>query len=107
MTHSNNYRPVMIYLTKTDAERLKRIAKKLRVPVTQIAREAIAARISAGDPYVSGFNNGINKAIETIEGWEMSKMRFSSGASFGEVVSDLILKQRMKEAEHDEGGIQP
>ena len=79
MTHSNNYKPVMIYLTKTDAERLKRIAKKLRVPVTQIAREAIAARISAGDPYVSGFNNGISKAIETIEGWEMSKMRFSSG----------------------------
>ena len=106
MTHSNNYKPVMIYLTKTDAERLKRIAKKMRVPVTQIAREAITARISAGDPYVSGFNNGIDKALETIDGWELSKMRFASGASFGEVVSDLILKQRLKEAEHDESGIQ-
>jgi hypothetical protein len=107
MTHSNNYKPVMIYLTKTDAERLKRIAKKMRVPVTQIAREAITARISAGDPYVSGFNNGIDKALATIESWEMSKMRFSSGASFGEVVSDLIIKQRMKEAQDDEGGIKP
>ena len=107
MTHSNNYRPVMIYLTQPDADRLKRFAKKMRVPVTQIAREAITARISAGDPYVTGFNDGIEKSIVTIEDWQPAKMRFPSGASFAEVIQQEIQKQKLVEAKDDEGGIKP
>ena len=106
MTHSNNYKPFMMYLTPTDADRLKRFAKRMRVPMTQIVREAINSRIAPGDPYVTGFNNGLDKAVETIEAWQPAKMRFPSGASFAEVLQDEIIQQRLVEVKNDEGGIE-
>jgi hypothetical protein len=94
----------MMYLKPTDAERLKKIAKKLKVPMTQIVREAIKSRIATGDPYISGFNAGIDKSIEALEGWEMAQMRFPSGATFAERATDEIIKHRIPEVKDDESG---
>ena len=104
MTHSNNYKSLMIYLTKADKDRLVKFAADRRVPITHIAREAITIRMTKGDPYITGFNNGINKAIEAIENWEPAKMRFPSGATYDERLTDEILKHRLLEIKDDEGG---
>jgi len=94
---SNNFKPLLAYLTHQDYARLKKFSKAHKQPMSQIVREAIAARISGGNPYVSGFNDGINKSIDTINGMNHAQMRFPSGKSFAEIVSDDLSTLLMKE----------
>lgn len=92
-----NYKPFMTYLTTQDILRLKRTAKKIKQPMAQIIREAISARLSGGDPYTAGFNEGLQKAISTVSSIQAAHMRFPSGKSFADLVEEEVVKQMIQE----------
>ena len=100
---SNNYKPFLAYLSPPEYNRLKKFAAKHKTTMAQIVREAVSARISGGNSYVKGFNDGMNKAIQIIADTQYSQMRFPSGKSFAELVADDLVTQLMKE-ELDEAG---
>ena len=96
MTHSKeNYKPYMAYLTPTDINRIKKYAKKCKIPVAQVIREAVSVRMSDENPYIEGFNDGITKSIEAVANMQASQMRFPSGKSFAELVEGELDTQRM------------
>ncbi|NBX51798.1 hypothetical protein EBT25_18125, partial [bacterium] len=66
---------------------LTKYSKKAKIPMSQLAREAIALRIAPGNPYVSGFNDGLKKAIALINANEAFQMTFPSGKSFAELIN--------------------
>ena len=96
---STNYMPYMTYIVPGDHAKLRRLAKKYKKPMTQIVREAISSKLSENDPYTSGFNDGIQKAIDVISAMEVTKMKFPSGLSFSELIEAELIKQRMVEGE--------
>lgn len=105
MTFSTNYKPFMAYLTPKDIVRLKRFSKANKIPMTQIVREGIDARLSSGNQYTNGFNEGLLKAIKIVGGIEASQMRFPSGLSFAELVEQEVSKSLMREgADHEADG---
>jgi len=105
MTFSTNYKPFMTYLAPKDIIRLKRFSKANKMPMTQIVREGIDARLSSGNQYTSGFNAGLLKAIKVVGGIEAAQMRFPSGLSFAELVEQEVSKNLMREgADHEADG---
>jgi len=105
MTFTSTYKPFMTYLTPKDIVRLKKFSKAHKIPMTQIVREAIDARLSSGNQYTSGFNNGLTKSIEIVNGIDAAQMRFPSGMSFAELVEQEVSKSVMREgAEHETDG---
>ena len=60
---SNNYKPFLTYLEPAEYIRLKKFAAKHKTPMTQIVREAITARIADSNAYVTGYNDGIQEAM--------------------------------------------
>lgn len=103
-TPSNNYKPFLTYLQMSDYLRLKKFSVKSKTSMTQIVREAVTARISGGDPYVSGFNAGLQEAIDAVNAMKHAQMRFPSGKSFAELVSDELMVRQMKEQKNDTDG---
>jgi hypothetical protein len=104
MTNSKNYKPYMTYLLPEEHAGLKKFSKTYKVPMAQLVREGVAARLSSNNPYVSGFNDGLNKAIEMTKSLKASEMRFPSGQSFGELVEDALLSQRIVEVKNEFNG---
>lgn len=105
MTFSANYKPFMTYLAPKDILRLKKFSKASKMPMTQIVREGLDARLSFGNQYTNGFNEGILKAIKVVSGIEAAQMRFPSGLSFAELVEQEVSKSLMREgAEHETDG---
>jgi hypothetical protein len=102
MTFSSNYKPFMTYLFPKDIVRLKRFSKINKIPMAQIMREGLEARLSSGNQYNNGFNEGLFKAISVVEGMEVSQMRFPSGKSFAELIEQEISKNIIREAVEDE-----
>jgi len=98
----SKYQPFMTYIEPKEILALKKFSKKSAIPMAQIVREAISSKLSGGDPYVSGFNSGIDSAITEIKNIQAAQMRFPSGRTFGEVISDEVVKLKMKEA-HEAG----
>ena len=101
---TGNYKQFMTYLSTGDIMRLKKAAKRLKTPMAQIIREAVAARMASGDPFTAGFNSGVAKCIETVQNMSVAQMRFPSGKSFAEVVKDELENQLIAEAEHETEG---
>ena len=99
---TTNYMPMMTYITPADYDRLKKFAKKVKKPMAQIIREAISSRLSSNDPYTTGFNAGIDKSIEAVNGLQAAQMRFPSGKSFAELISDELHQHRMSEVKDGE-----
>jgi hypothetical protein len=95
MTFTANYKPFMAYLTPKDIIRLKRFSKTTKTPMSQIVRDALSAKLAAGDPYTSGFNDGLKKAIDVVSGIQASQMRFPSGLSFAEQVDQEVCKHEI------------
>jgi hypothetical protein len=95
---SNNYKPFLAYISPPDYARLKKFSKTTKLPMTQIVREAISSRMAGGDPYVNGFNDGIKKAMDTVNNMTHAQMRFPSGKSFAELVSDDLMTMLMRDA---------
>lgn len=102
-TPSNNYKPFLTYLNPAEYARLKKFSVKNKTPMTQIVREAVTARITGGNAYVSGFNAGIQEAIDAINAMKHAQMRFPSGKSFAELVSDELIVRQMKEPQDETG----
>ena len=92
MAFSVNYKPFMTYLEPDDIVRLKRFSKSQKIPMTQIIREGLSARLSSGDAYTNGFNDGLLKAIKVVNGIEAAGMRFPSGLSFAELSEHEVSK---------------
>lgn len=101
---SNNFKPFLAYLTPADYARLKKFAVKHKTTMAQVVREAVSARISGGNTYVKGFNDGLDEAIKTIGGMNYSRMRFPSGKSFAELVADDLMTRIMKEEKDETDG---
>jgi len=102
-TPSNNYKPFLTYLTPGDYTKLKKFSSKSKTSMTQIVREAVTARISGGNAYVSGFNAGLQEAIDAVNAMKHAQMRFPSGKSFAELVSDELIVRQMKEQKDESG----
>jgi hypothetical protein len=93
--------PVMIHLDPFENARLTDYAREERMSKSKVVREAIELRMrSKIDPYISGFNDGLNAAIEATQSSKGGAMMFPSGKSFSQLVVDDIekLRKRGKEA---------
>lgn len=102
MTFSVNYKPFMTYLEPKDIALLKRFSKVHKIPMTQIIREGLSARLSSGDVYSNGFNAGLAKAVKVVNAIEAAQMRFPSGISFAELAEQEISKNLIREgADHE------
>jgi hypothetical protein len=101
---SNNYKPFLTYLKPQEYVKLKKFAAKIKTPMTQVVREAITARIADNNAYVNGFNDGIKAAIDAVNGMKHAQMRFPSGKSFAELVTDGLMARRLKEVKHETDG---
>jgi len=98
---SNNYKPFLTYLEPQEYAKLKKFSVKTKTPMTQIVREAVTARITGGNAYVNGFNDGLQEAINAVNAMKHAQMRFPSGKSFAELVTDDLMVRRMKEIKNE------
>lgn len=98
---SNNYKPFLTYLQPQEYAKLKKFAARNKMPMTQLVREAVTARISGGNAYVDGFNDGLQTAIDAVNAMKHAQMRFPSGQSFAELVTDDLIVRRMKEVKNE------
>ncbi len=97
MTHFKKFKPFMTYVSEDEHLRMKKFAKLKKITMAQMIREAIDGRLSVGDPYTSGFNAGLDRAISVVNQNNAAKMRFPSGKSFAELIIDeLILERRLE-----------
>lgn len=95
MTPSKRLKPFMAYLEVGQHTALTKYSRKTQIPMSQLVREAIAMRIAPNDPYRSGFNDGLDKAIEAVTANKVSQMRFPSGKSFAEHINQDLENLRM------------
>jgi uncharacterized membrane protein YgcG len=87
----------MTYLEPDNITRLQKFAKKKKITMSQVIREALNARMSDGDPYNAGFNAGIEESINIIKKNKASQMRFPSGSSFAELMEMDLLNAKILE----------
>ena len=88
-------KPFMAYIEEGQYGRMRKFSLKSRIPMSQLIREAIEIRIAAGDPYTSGFNDGLDKAVNVVANNKASQMRFPSGKSFAELFTEEIVSARL------------
>lgn len=101
---SRNLKPFLAYLAPQEYVKLKKFAAKNKIPMTQVVREAITARIAGSNAYVAGFNDGLQQAITAVNEMKHAQMRFPSGQSFAELVTDDLIVRRMKETKDESDG---
>ena len=93
MTRFKTVAPLMIYVPPAELTELKKFAKSAKKPVSHIARERIRMRLAGeSNPYNSGFDDGLNAAMDVAQKTKGAQMRFPSGKSFGQLVCDEIEK---------------
>lgn len=97
MTLSKKVKPFMTYLDDADYVKLKKFAKAKKVTMARILREGLEVRMAQDNPYLKGFNDGLNAATNVINAHQASQMRFPSGQSFGELINAEIAKLIMRE----------
>ncbi len=104
MTRFKTVAPLMIYVPPAELAELKKFAKSAKKPVSHIAREGIRMRLAGeSNPYNSGFDDGLNAAMDVAQKTKGAQMRFPSGKSFGQLVCDEIEKFK-RTREMPEGG---
>jgi hypothetical protein len=97
-----HYKPFMAYLTPKEIIRLKKFSKTNKLPMAQVVREGISARMVTGNPYIAGFNDGLKKSVKVVGSIQASQMRFPSGTSFAELVQEEVFKHIMPEETENE-----
>jgi len=103
-TPSKKERPFIAYIDESQHKQMTRLSKKINIPMSQLVREAINMRLASGDPYMTGFNDGLNKAVTIVANNKAAQMRFPSGRSFAELVNEEIANAKMGEqSESTEG----
>jgi hypothetical protein len=91
-------KPFLTYLEEKDVDRLKKFAKKKKLTMSHIVREAVRARMADGDPYNAGFNDGIDASIRLVRENKMFEMRLPSGNSFADLVEMDLSQAKIREA---------
>lgn len=86
----SNLRPFFAYLSESQYAALKQFAKQTGVSMTHLIREGIDARLSSGNLFLAGYNQGLQDAISAINQNNISKMTFPSGKTFGELIVEDI-----------------
>jgi hypothetical protein len=93
--------PFLSYLEPGEYTMLKKYSVQTKTPMTQLMREAVTMRVSSGEQYLNGYNNGITKAIDVLKANQASNMRFPSGRSFGEIIEDDLIKEMLTKVPHE------
>lgn len=112
---TSKFKPMMAYLEYPQYGRLKKFSDHHKIPMSQVIREAIEARIADGDRYSIGYNTALKHAVQKVSENKAAKMRFPSGKSFADLVIEdietLIIKENHAKrsaeeaaARSDEGG---
>jgi hypothetical protein len=86
----------MVYLEPKEIKRLKKFSADHKVPMTQVVREAVNARLTVGDAFTNGFNTGIDKAVSAVKSTQWAQMRFPSGRSIAELIDDDLSSLKME-----------
>ena len=97
MTPSKKLKPLMTYLDDHDYVKLKRFAKAKKVTMARVLREGLIMRMAEDNPYLHGFNDGLDKTVEIMFANTAAQMRFPSGQSFAEIMSDEITQYKIRE----------
>jgi len=87
---SETLKPFMAYLPQQDYARLKKLSKFTKVPMSQLVREGVSSRLS-GNQYNTGFNDGLQKAVDVVKSMEIAGIRFPSGNSVGDLIENATL----------------
>ena len=98
----NKLRPFMTYINDADYVKLRKFAKSRKLTMAQVLREGLSMRVAVDNPYLRGFNEGLDASIKIISGHHAAQMRFPSGASFAEIISDELIKHMWRDAEVDD-----
>jgi len=93
--------PFLSYLEPGEYTMLKKYSAQTKTSMTQLMREAVTMRVSSGEQYLNGYNNGITKAIDVLKANQASNMRFPSGRSFGEIIEDDLIKEMLTKVPHE------
>lgn len=101
-TPSETLKPFMAYLPPSDYARLKKLSKQTKIPMSQLVREGVSARLSSNE-YSSGFNDGLQKAIDVVKAMEIAGIRFPSGKSIGDLVETTMLDCFLVENKNEAG----
>jgi predicted DNA-binding protein len=99
MNPSKRFKPFMTYITDVDHARLRRLSKKTKKSMAHHVREAVTIGLSQDNPYTSGFNDGVAKAISVVSEMQVAQMRFPSGKSFAELIKEELETHQMTEVE--------
>jgi hypothetical protein len=94
----------MAYIEDKQYARMRKFSLFTRIPMSQLIRESIEMRIASGDPYTSGFNAGLDKAVSVVTANKASQMRFPSGRSFAEIINEELEAAKLSE-NHDTVGL--
>lgn len=94
-------KPFLARLDIKTHDGIKRLAKKKKVPMVQVVKEALDSKLAGGDKYTAGFNDGIKKSIVVVASSKWAQMRFPSGKSFAEQVEQDLEKQIIFEVNND------
>ena len=90
-------KPFITYLDEDDHQKLKKFAKTHKLTMAKVIREGVLMRLAIGGPYLQGYNQGMEKAIDVVKNHPASQMRFPSGQSFSELICDELFKHQMQE----------
>jgi hypothetical protein len=88
-----------VYLTLDGDEKVRKYASDNHMNLSQLTREALNMRMSAGDQYNAGFNAGLNEAMAITRQTKGGGMMFPSGKTFAALICDGI-EQHMR-GRHD------
>jgi hypothetical protein len=96
MTPSKKLKPFMTYIDDADYVKLRKFAKAKRLTMAQVLREGLSMRVAVDNPYLQGFNEGLDASIKILSNHHAAQMRFPSGQSFADLMTDEIMKQRLR-----------
>ena len=111
-----NIRPVMVYVLKDDFPEIEAYAKKHKINLSQLGREALKIRISPeSDQYLNGLNDGLDVGMNAIRESNWAQMVFPSGRTFADLICDEHErkkyglsgkgKRKTKDTERDSEGV--
>lgn len=84
---------VMVYIPVDLNVRLSKYSEEWRVSKSSIVRDGIESRVSHGveDPYVKGFNNGLEEAVRICKEIAIMKMMYPSGTTVWKHFEDQVM----------------
>lgn len=89
----------VVYFDEETHRKIKEFATKNNLSMNQIIREGVEQRMAKDSPYVTGFNEGLKKAMIVVEENKAAQMRFPSGKSFAELVNEELSVHFMTKGE--------